>query len=213
MQSTEQTVKTVLNVPRRCGGCGYALTGLGASGVCPECAYPFSESELILYGWSAGNSATFATGSPKSMKWLWIGIAFFAVINLDKAIMYVREDNFLYAACALGIIVVIGFHVWRRASISSGFGMNAKLLLSPEGYSQVASNTKFRIARWKLQDRIELSALPAGIRIQVHRSVFIGITTLVDFEVHSAEDIRSWCALVANITSRGVLVKPSPGAL
>src|SRR5688572_3267499 len=49
-----------------CPQCGYALAGLPAAGICPECGTAYDQSTVVLHGWGRGEHATLDTARPLS---------------------------------------------------------------------------------------------------------------------------------------------------
>jgi hypothetical protein len=119
---------------RLCGNCGYQLTGLLQTGICPECGQRYLEDEIVIAGWAAGPHETLSTASPRqlwrvalvSLGYVWIQ----AIINLT-------EHRLNWALCwAGGGAAVLAWALWRRGALLHDFGHTAHLRISPYGIGQ-----------------------------------------------------------------------------
>ena len=59
-----------------CPNCGYSLAGLARSGVCPECAREYDQSQIILYGWGRGQHESVATAKKSRLVWVLVASTF-----------------------------------------------------------------------------------------------------------------------------------------
>lgn len=93
-----------IDVPRRCGDCGYELTALPAAGKCPECGQDYREDELVLFGWPGRTRNPVARDAEHA----WRGLMVWSVIGVSivGALLFAdRADDALLMAMIFGPIV------------------------------------------------------------------------------------------------------------
>ncbi|MDB5334025.1 MAG: hypothetical protein JWP03_5176 [Phycisphaerales bacterium] len=118
--------------PAVCANCGYSLTGLTGTRVCPECGREYDESEVVLHGWARGRHENLGnTKRTRIVLMLFGSFAWIAVQLPSLALGGTRYDLLIFAAA---MMVPVGLLLFRRSD--SGHPGLIQVRLSDRGCVQ-----------------------------------------------------------------------------
>jgi hypothetical protein len=127
-----ETGAPVGRVVDECPECGYELTGLPDSGVCPECGEAYDQSMLVLHGAARGRFANLGNAAGRSVvaqiAWLIL-----CIVNLRPLVGSSWRDPILMLVLAFAV----GFAVLTvmRRFLADRAGL-VQLYLRPDGFLQ-----------------------------------------------------------------------------
>src|SRR5690348_6756301 len=97
-----------------CPNCGYSLSGLGDTGICPECARQFDQSQVILYGWGRGQHESVATAKKSRMGWV-IFLSMLWVVFQFNVFLF-NPHGTKYILITVGALAAItAYSIFRRS--------------------------------------------------------------------------------------------------
>lgn len=140
--------------PRKCPGCGYALRGLAAEGVCPECGAGYDPRHVVLYGW-AGPTLSNLSNSPAGPAIA--GAIAAGAFLLCLAFLYRGRLGWEGIVPTALVGAVMAAIVLRRRSLGTP---PVQVRLQPEGVAQRDGVGPVALEPW--EGRWELHLLPNG---------------------------------------------------
>lgn len=200
---------------RRCGYCGYLLTGLSGTGRCPECGNAFDAREIVLFGWGLNrrSDAVHVKSPAKSLAlfflatfWLWFQPLLGMFVG---GFLWPRWMYWLYLTM---FVVYAAFYLFRRTSIQRSDHGSVQLRMSPWGFGHCmgyGSPKKMRL--WTDDYSIDLKATRRqSWRLLIkHRRAWVGIYPNIDFEFEATQEqadallrkMIAWRDAAAQLTS------------
>lgn len=116
--------------PSHCPQCDYALDGLPAAGICPECGRAYDGEFKILRGYSAG----WGSNAASSRSWgptLWLAAALIVMVLLVDPRTRSRGIKLLDLFVLASLAIAFGRALIGRLTVD---GAPCQLWLSPSGY-------------------------------------------------------------------------------
>ncbi len=157
--------------PTVCPRCEYALTGLPAVGVCPECGHPYDGDTVYLYGHAAGGRAQAWNGPV----WSFRGLAFsWGMVVVWTAILGIawRSGGLLLRGPMVQVLFPLTTVIaatWRRTT--SAGGPLVRVRLAMDGIGQIDRSSgplpfdpddATQLVPWRKVVRIRLVTKPGG---------------------------------------------------
>jgi hypothetical protein len=153
----------------RCPDCAYLLTGLPASGVCPECGFQYSGEMIVLYGWASGVRIDDANQQPTALKTakVWLKAAFvLAVVWLPALTL----GSPIPLGMAIVVTVAAGHTLYRRHRLLREGPGPVQLRLVPAGFGQRNGVGPLRLRPWRRGQRLHIrKAFRMKYRIRSYR--------------------------------------------
>lgn len=125
--------------PHQCLGCGYALDGLAAPGICPECGAPFDVQALVLHG--IPNSSK---GTPLWRRLAWIALIVGGFL-LTQTMVYIGMFLSWWLVLAFAAAIV-GVAIWLLATGPRDRASTERFILTSAGIARVP--VKARPGEW-----------------------------------------------------------------
>lgn len=159
------SIPTPNELPRRCGECGYELTGLAESGKCPECGTAFRAGEMVMFGWSeAGNLSTVPPGTLGWMIGSYLASLCLGLIMMGAIESWLGLAGVLIAASLVLVRVLQRYWLWQDSPgpIQARFG--------PAGFGSRVGFGGLKLTPWTVDDCVLADAYDADrLRIVIFR--------------------------------------------
>jgi hypothetical protein len=156
----------------RCPDCGYPLTGLRPTGLCPECGFTYTQDTIVLYVWPPG------TGPGERQWWLLGPLLCLSVLQLAR-LMWENPARFFLPGDLLGVVILIGaiapaivmigmlwlWFLWGRTWIRARRDnppAPVQVRLTPQGYAVRYGFGRVKIKPWAAVHRLRLEPIPGG---------------------------------------------------
>lgn len=191
-----------LDIPRRCGECGYELTGLAETAQCPECGkYPYLD-ELVLFGWSDRGLGTTASsgGLRKNL------ITDVPYILLALYAVTVSRSWLLAILCLGSMFLIRTWSLWKRWTLMQDSAAPAQVRFSMQGFGERMGVGTVKLNPWKITHQIEITrTAPDRIRIRLGDPGFSKRPGRgIDFLVESRAEPEAWAKVLRGFRDRGL---------
>lgn len=189
-----------IDVPRRCGDCGYELTALPSAGRCPECGQVYLEDELVLFGWAGGNDANIATAHISRMLWVLVPIMLaFLVIG----VLSIRRDPIWTLLWSLIGVFVLTRMAWIRYSNAAISPAPVQLRISPHGIGRREGVGPVGLLPWGDTPFCKVTSPTKKLRrLLIARTFDAYPIQQVDFLLESTTSPELWTAKVVALFAR-----------
>jgi hypothetical protein len=145
---------------RRCGGCGYLLTGLAPEGECPECGIAYRADELVLCGWAGKGRETIANVPTSRLALSVLAVSpYLWIIGLLEFFAYHRVRGIVYLSTAAAFSFP---YLWRRWFVLGTADHPCFVVISPRGFQQRDGPGEFRPLPWISGGEPEVIAIKGG---------------------------------------------------